>query len=132
VKRQKHINKAEDGSAYWGFYSKGGSFSDSEGASEPADANPNVLAEGFNPWKRELTDEQEDLLSVYYRAVDAGVLRKLTQKEREVWKLVFFRKMSENEAAAKMGTSRSSIRTWIKRAGEKIHQQIKEQGSWKK
>lgn len=121
-RENRRIIKGTDGSAYLGFYAKYGHSLGSEGFTENVAANPDVLSEenGFNPWKQEQDEDNDELLGAYYRALANGVLATLSARERAVWKLVFFENLSENKAAEKLGVNRSTIRTHLKTAGPKI------------
>lgn len=124
-RKQRYIRKTQDGSAYWGYY-EAGVYNPTENIVEPIKANPDQSSEGFDPWTRNLSEDDEAKLAAYYRGVDAGALNTLTPKEKQVWKAIFFRKMSENEVAKKVGISRSSVRVYLKRAGYKIQVWLKE------
>ena len=59
---------------------------------EDPDANPDQLSEDATLIKKsELTEEQEVALAEYYKALSRGLLRKLAPRQREIWKLRFFK-----------------------------------------
>ncbi len=122
------IRKSQDGSAYW-YYVMNGPHQSLEGHfPEQADANPDSLAEEDTLiQKSELTDEQEEQVSEYYKAIARGVLRKLPTRQRQIWKLRFFKWCSEEEIMEQLNLSLSTVRTHLSRAAEKIKQEIEKQ-----
>ncbi len=122
------IRKSQDGSAYW-YYVMNGPHQSLEGNfPEQVDANPDQLAEEDTLiQKSELTDEQEEQVSEYYRAIARGVLRKLPTRQRQVWKLRFFKWCSEEEIMEQLGLTLSTVRTHLSRAAEKIKKEIEKQ-----
>lgn len=125
----KHkVNKSQEGSAYWHYVLNKPSYLQDGDVKEDIDANPDQLSEEDTIiHKSKLTDEQEEDLASYYRLVNAGILKKLAPRQREVWKLRFFRWCSEEEIVEKLGISLSAVRSHLARAGAKIKEEILKQ-----
>lgn len=128
-KVNKVYKSGVEGSAYWSWVNEhAGNMADSHLVREDAEANPDSLSEGDAfVYKNELTDEQEEQISAYYKVISGGVLRKLAPRQREIWKLRFFRWCSEEEIAEKLGISLSAVRTHLTRAADKIKVEIEKQ-----
>ena len=71
-----------------------------------------------------LSEEQEEAVATYYQLVEKGMLRKLTKRQREIWKLRFFRWTSEEEIAEKLGITERAVLKILDRAGARIKEQI--------
>lgn len=124
---KRKVERSQDGSAYWHYVMNG--HSNSEGRySEHVDANPDQLSEEDTIIKQSvLSDEDENNLASYYRLVSQGILRKLAPRQREIWKLRFFRWCVDEEIAEKLGISLSAVRAHLARAGVKIKEEIEKQ-----
>jgi|SRR5581483_1128092 len=124
----RKIQKSQDGSAYWHFVTNGSSQNIEGNFPESVEANPDQLSEDdVLIQKSELSEEQEEQVSAYYRAVSRGILRKLAPRQREIWKLRFFKWCSEEEIVEKLGISLSAVRSHLARAGVKIREEIERQ-----
>lgn len=123
---KRKIIKSEEGSAYWGYVREKYSGNSEDGTCKEAiDANPDQLSEEDTIIKKSvLSDEDEEKVSSYYKLVNAGILKKLAPRQREVWKLRFFRWCDEQEISEKLGISLSAVRSHLTRAGAKIKEEI--------
>lgn len=118
---KRKMNKSFDGSAYWHFVSNGteGHYLEDKEASPDQLSDTDVLIQ-----KSELSEEDEEALSLYYQLVDAGMMKKLSPGQRKIWKLRFFRWNSEEQIAKELGISIQSVTKQLARAGAKIKVEI--------
>lgn len=122
---KRKIEKSQDGSAYWHYVMNRGSYTQDGKFKEEVDADPDQLAEDdvlIN--KSELSEEDEEALSIYYRIVDAGFLKQLAPRQREVWKLRFFKWLTDEEISKKLSISLSAVRAHLARAAKKIRKAV--------
>lgn len=125
---KRKIQKSQEGSAYWHYVANKGSYMQDGDMKEDADANPDQLSEDDTLIKKaELSEQDEEDLASYYKLVNAGILKRLAPRQREVWKLRFFRWCSEDEIATKLGISLSAVRSHLARAAVKIKEEIERQ-----
>jgi RNA polymerase sigma factor (sigma-70 family) len=129
MSKDHKFGKSQDGSAYWHHVLNKGSYYLGDGnIREDVDANPDQLSEDDTLiQKSELTDEQEEQVSAYYKVIANGALRKLAPKQREIWKLRFFKWCSEEEIAAKLGVTVQTVYKHLERAAAKIKIEIDKQ-----
>lgn len=103
-------------------------FSDEMEKIEVPQANPDIISdeEALNLWgsATPLTEEEEKLLSLYYRSVALGALKFLTKRERKYWKLAFFNWLSYADIAKKENVTRNTVYLTINRAAMKIKENI--------
>lgn len=105
-----------EGSAYWGFVEE------REGRKKDTEADPDLLSEddAVIGKKRELTDDEDESLSAYYRCVAKGALKELSPLEKKIWKLRFFQWLSEAQIAVVLDIDRRDVYKLLGRAGRKL------------
>jgi RNA polymerase sigma factor (sigma-70 family) len=122
---KRKIVKSEEGSAYWGQVTNDNGEKQDGRYREAIDANPDQLSDADTIIKKsELSDDDQEALTDYYKLVDAGILKKLAPRQREIWKQRFFRWCTEEEIAQQFKLSLSAVRTHLQRAGAKIKFEI--------
>lgn len=128
MSKYKADRSGPESSAYWGWIQKHQA-SDSDGTPyEARDANPDQLnEEEVLIQKTELTEEQEDALNSYYKLIEKGVLKKLSPRQREVWRLKFFSMLTDEEISKKLDLNLSSVRVHVARAAAKIRAELEKQ-----
>jgi uncharacterized membrane-anchored protein YjiN (DUF445 family) len=105
-----------EGSAYWNFQG---------GRIEGVEANPD-MASNEHSWltESELSENDEENLQAYQRVLSKGFVESLSSRLREVWKLAFCEWMRVEDISKQLGISKSAVKTYIYRAGDKIKKAI--------
>lgn len=122
------MSKNQEHSPYWTWVARHSKYDSNGNAYESTDANPDHLSEeDILIHRSELTDEQEECVAAYYQAIARGALKKLAPRQREVWKMHFFRWCSEEEISLELGLSVKTVRKHLELAAEKIKIEVDKQ-----
>ena len=116
VKQYKKDYAGTERSPYWDYLSRRGDYNQEHDANEPAEANPDALAETSSAYYQ---DTETAVNSEQYELVLA-VLPLLTMRQREILRITGYEGRSYEECAGILGISKSTVQKTIERIRERI------------